>query len=90
MPNRRCFISCSRTSTRLSFWRTDMELNYRRFFDINELVALRMEEPEVFDHVHEVALRLVAESRLDGLRIDHVDGLKNPSKYLHDLREQAP
>jgi (1->4)-alpha-D-glucan 1-alpha-D-glucosylmutase len=75
---------------RLAYWRTDLELNYRRFFDINDLVALRMEEPEVFEHVHEVPLALVSEGRLDGMRIDHVDGLKNPDKYLQDLRERAP
>jgi (1->4)-alpha-D-glucan 1-alpha-D-glucosylmutase len=75
---------------RLAYWRTDLELNYRRFFDINELVALRMEEAEVFEHVHELAFRLVAAGRLDGLRIDHVDGLKNPGNYLDDLRARAP
>ena len=75
---------------RLAFWRTDLELNYRRFFDINELVALRMEEPEVFDNVHELALQLIEDEELDGLRIDHVDGLQNPEAYLTRLRERAP
>jgi (1->4)-alpha-D-glucan 1-alpha-D-glucosylmutase len=75
---------------RLAYWRTDLELNYRRFFDINELVALRMEEADVFEQVHAVALSLVAGGRLTGLRIDHIDGLKNPGKYLRDLRARAP
>ncbi|HZA41813.1 MAG TPA: malto-oligosyltrehalose synthase [Actinomycetota bacterium] len=75
---------------RLAFWRTDLELNYRRFFDINDLVALRMEEPEVFDHVHDLALQLIEDGELDGLRIDHVDGLHNPEAYLSRLRERAP
>jgi (1->4)-alpha-D-glucan 1-alpha-D-glucosylmutase len=74
---------------RLSYWRTDLELNYRRFFDINDLVALRVEEPEVFEHVHALALDLVDRGLLDGLRIDHVDGLRNPSVYLGNLRERA-
>jgi (1->4)-alpha-D-glucan 1-alpha-D-glucosylmutase len=75
---------------RLAYWRTDLELNYRRFFDINELVALRMEEPEVFDHVHALPLELIDDGELDGLRIDHVDGLRNPEGYLGRLRERAP
>ena len=75
---------------RLAFWRTDLELNYRRFFDINDLVALRMEEPEVFDHVHALALQLIEDGELDGLRIDHVDGLRNPDAYLTRLRHRAP
>lgn len=73
---------------RLAYWRSDLELNYRRFFDINELVALRMEEPEVFAHVHSVPLRLMREGKLDGLRIDHVDGLRTPKRYLASLRDE--
>ena len=75
---------------RLAYWRTDLELNYRRFSDINDLVALRMEESEVFDHVHALALQLIEDGELDGLRIDHVDGLRNPDDYLNRLRERAP
>jgi len=74
---------------RLAYWRTDLELNYRRFFDINELVALRMEEPEVFAHVHKVPFELVSAGKLDGLRIDHVDGLGAPNNYLKDLRAEV-
>ena len=72
---------------RLALWHTDLELNYRRFFDINELVALRMEEPGVFDLVHSLPLSLMAEGHLAGLRIDHVDGLRDPQAYLDRLRE---
>lgn len=71
---------------RLAYWRTDLELNYRRFFDINELVALRMEEPEVFAHVHKLPFELVRAGKLDGLRVDHVDGLGAPGHYLADVR----
>jgi (1->4)-alpha-D-glucan 1-alpha-D-glucosylmutase len=74
---------------RLARWRTDLELNYRRFFDINELVALRVEESEVFDLVHSLPLRLVEEGRVGGLRIDHVDGLRDPEQYLEHLRSEA-
>jgi (1->4)-alpha-D-glucan 1-alpha-D-glucosylmutase len=73
---------------RLAYWRTDLELNYRRFFDINDLVALRMEEPEVFAHVHQVPFELVRAGKLDGLRIDHVDGLGAPNRYLGDVRAE--
>jgi (1->4)-alpha-D-glucan 1-alpha-D-glucosylmutase len=74
---------------RLARWRTDLELNYRRFFDINELVALRMEESEVFDLVHSLPLKLIEEGRLAGMRIDHVDGLRDPQAYLDRLRTEA-
>lgn len=74
-------------SYRLSFWRvaTD-EINYRRFFDINDLAALRVEEPEVFGEVHSLILQLVAEGRVDGLRVDHPDGLFDPDQYFGQLR----
>ncbi|HZL56187.1 MAG TPA: alpha-amylase family glycosyl hydrolase, partial [Bryobacteraceae bacterium] len=65
------------------------DINYRRFFDINELAGLRMELPEVFDHAHALVLRLIEEGKLDGLRIDHVDGLLNPKDYLKRLREAS-
>ncbi len=73
---------------RLAYWRTDLELNYRRFFDINELVALKMEEPEVFAHVHRLPIELIRTGALDGLRIDHVDGLRFPRRYLETLRSE--
>ncbi|MBR2819028.1 MAG: malto-oligosyltrehalose synthase [Reyranella sp.] len=61
-------------------------LNWRRFFDINELVCLRMEEPEAFEAVHALPLRLFAEGIVDGLRVDHVDGLTDPAGYCRTLR----
>jgi (1->4)-alpha-D-glucan 1-alpha-D-glucosylmutase len=60
---------------------------WRRFFDIDELAAVRIEDPEVFAAVSELALRLVAEGVVDGLRVDHPDGLTNPVEYLRRLRE---
>jgi (1->4)-alpha-D-glucan 1-alpha-D-glucosylmutase len=66
------------------------DINYRRFFDINELAGLRMELPELFDHAHRLVFDLLADGTLDGLRIDHVDGLLDPKGYLTRLRECAP
>ncbi|MFN3817840.1 malto-oligosyltrehalose synthase [Blastomonas sp.] len=72
---------------RLGWWRTaDDELNWRRFFTINELAGLRIEEPEVFDAVHALPLRLWREGLVDGVRIDHVDGLTDPAGYCRTLR----
>jgi (1->4)-alpha-D-glucan 1-alpha-D-glucosylmutase len=70
----------------LVFWRRAAhEINYRRFFDINELVALRMEDPAVFGATHRRIIEWVKNGQLDGLRIDHVDGLRNPRDYLDRL-----
>jgi (1->4)-alpha-D-glucan 1-alpha-D-glucosylmutase len=72
---------------RLSHWRVAAdEINYRRFFDVNELAAIRVEEPEVYDAVHALPLRLAEAGLVDGLRIDHVDGLYDPAGYLERLR----
>lgn len=72
---------------RLSYWRTAVhEINYRRFFDINELAAIRMEDPVVFDAAHSLVKRLVASGLVTGLRVDHVDGLYDPGQYLLALR----
>lgn len=72
---------------RLAWWRSAGDrINWRRFFDINELVCLRMEEPEAFEAVHALPLRLHAEGIVDGLRIDHVDGLGDPAGYCRTLR----
>jgi (1->4)-alpha-D-glucan 1-alpha-D-glucosylmutase len=71
----------------LAYWRIGPErINYRRFFDISELVSLRMELPEVFDATHELILRLVREGKVTGLRIDHPDGLWNPRQYLERIQ----
>ena len=74
---------------RLSFWRVASdEINYRRFFDINELAALSMERPEVFEATHERIFRLLGEGKIDGLRIDHPDGLFDPQQYLEWLQRR--
>lgn len=66
------------------------DINYRRFFNINDLAGLRMELPAVFDHAHRLVFRLLAAGTLDGLRIDHIDGLLNPKEYLVRLRAHTP
>nr|WP_276582111.1 malto-oligosyltrehalose synthase [Cellulomonas sp. RIT-PI-Y] len=72
---------------RLAYWRVaDEELNYRRFFDVGTLAAIRVEDPEVFDATHALVLRLLHEGVIDGLRIDHPDGLADPAGYLSRLR----
>jgi (1->4)-alpha-D-glucan 1-alpha-D-glucosylmutase len=77
-------------SYRLAHWRVaSEEINYRRFFDVNELAALRMEDPEVFDEVHRFAFELVRKGAVTGLRIDHVDGLFAPRDYLSRLQERC-
>lgn len=73
---------------RLAFWRVaGEEINYRRFFDINELAAIRVEEAEVFTTTHALALRLLAEGKANGLRIDHPDGLYDPVTYFIRLQQ---
>jgi (1->4)-alpha-D-glucan 1-alpha-D-glucosylmutase len=72
---------------RLSFWRVaGEEINYRRFFDVNALAAIRMEEPSVFAAAHRRVLSLVAEGKVSGLRIDHPDGLYAPQAYFRRLQ----
>ncbi len=74
---------------RPAFWRVaGEEINYRRFFDINDLAAIRVELPAVFRAVHEVAFRLLAEGKATGLRIDHPDGLRDPVGYFRQLQEE--
>lgn len=76
---------------RLAFWRTGRhELEYRRFFDIDTLVGLRMEDEEVFYETHAKTLSLVEAGFVTGLRIDHVDGLRDPKAYLSILHRQVP
>ncbi|WP_370540846.1 malto-oligosyltrehalose synthase [Brachybacterium sp. FME24] len=71
---------------RLAYWKvSDDELNYRRFFDVDTLVAVRVELPEVFEATHATLLRLQGEGIIDGYRIDHPDGLTDPRGYLRDL-----
>lgn len=76
---------------RLTRWRVALdEPGYRRFFDVNTLVALRTEDPTVFDAVHGKVLSLVRTGAADGLRVDHVDGLAQPTAYCRRLRAEAP
>ncbi|HEX3726997.1 MAG TPA: alpha-amylase family glycosyl hydrolase, partial [Pirellulales bacterium] len=77
-------------SYRLCYWRvaTD-EINYRRFFDVDALAAIRVEDPEVFTAVHELVLRYVERGWVTALRIDHADGLLDPQQYLSNLVEAA-
>lgn len=72
---------------RLAWWRSGPDqVNYRRFFDINQLVAVRVERPDAFEAMHALPLRLVREGWVDGLRVDHVDGLADPAGYVQALR----
>jgi (1->4)-alpha-D-glucan 1-alpha-D-glucosylmutase len=73
---------------RLAFWKTAFhEINFRRFFDINALAALRMEDPTVFAATHALALRLIGAGQVTGLRLDHLDGLFDPLDYLETLQK---
>ncbi len=75
---------------RLASWRAaSTELNWRRFFDVSSLIAVRVEEPDVFAATHGLLLGLVAEGLIDGLRIDHPDGLADPRAYLRQLTTAA-
>jgi (1->4)-alpha-D-glucan 1-alpha-D-glucosylmutase len=75
---------------RLAHWRVaSEEINYRRFFDINELAAVRMEDPDVFEEAHRLVFRLLQEGAITGLRIDHVDGLYDPGDYLRRLQARG-
>ena len=74
---------------RLASWRTaNDEINWRRFFDVNELVALRAELPRVFEDSHRKVFELIEAGLIDGLRIDHIDGLANPRSYCRRLRRR--
>ncbi len=75
---------------RLAFWRVASdEINYRRFFDINDLAALRMDNPEVFEATHRLVHELLARGYVNGLRIDHPDGLYDPQAYFERLQAMA-
>ncbi|MBE9215676.1 malto-oligosyltrehalose synthase [Plectonema cf. radiosum LEGE 06105] len=76
---------------RLAYWKVgNEELNYRRFFTVNDLISLRIEDQEVFETTHSLILQLVEEGKFDGLRIDHIDGLYDPAQYIDRLREKVP
>lgn len=79
-----------RQAYRLAWWRVGNDMiNYRRFFDITSLAAIRVERADVFNAVHALPLRLIGQGVLDGLRLDHVDGLADPRGYLRRLRAQV-
>ncbi|HEX2867174.1 MAG TPA: malto-oligosyltrehalose synthase [Ignavibacteriales bacterium] len=72
---------------RFAYWKVaNEEINYRRFFNISSLISLKMENEEVFNRVHTLVLKLIDEGKIDGIRIDHVDGLYDPTSYLKRLR----
>lgn len=75
---------------RLAYWRVASdEINYRRFFDVIEFAGIRTEDPDVFKMSHSLIFQYVRENLIDGLRIDHIDGLWDPEKYLHSIREEC-
>jgi (1->4)-alpha-D-glucan 1-alpha-D-glucosylmutase len=75
---------------RVAFWRVATEeINYRRFFNINDLAGLRIERPELFEATHRLILGMVERGQVQGLRIDHIDGLFDPARYCTTLRERA-
>lgn len=80
-----------RQNYRLALWRTaGRDLGYRRFFDINSLAGLRVEEEEVFHATHALPIAWTREASVHGLRIDHVDGLRDPAQYFQRLRQACP
>jgi (1->4)-alpha-D-glucan 1-alpha-D-glucosylmutase len=75
---------------RLSYWKVGAEeINYRRFFTVNELISVKVEELRAFHNTHALIFKLVEEGKFTGLRIDHIDGLYNPTEYLDRLREKT-
>ncbi|MBV8806280.1 MAG: malto-oligosyltrehalose synthase, partial [Sinobacteraceae bacterium] len=75
---------------RLASWRVARdEINYRRYFDVNDLAGLRVENPTVFENTHRLLFELVGEGKIDGLRVDHPDGLRNPEQYFQRLQTRV-
>jgi (1->4)-alpha-D-glucan 1-alpha-D-glucosylmutase len=75
---------------RLAYWKVGAEeMNYRRFFTVNELISVKVEELRVFNNTHALIQQLVEQGKFTGLRIDHIDGLYNPTQYLERLREKV-
>jgi (1->4)-alpha-D-glucan 1-alpha-D-glucosylmutase len=76
---------------RLAYWKTaDQQLGYRRFFDVNTLIGLRVEREFVFDETHALIIKWLKQGVLDGVRVDHPDGLRDPKQYFERLRDRAP
>ena len=69
------------------WWESNKRINFRRFFTVNELICMNVQDPQVFAQTHSLIQKLVSEGLIDGLRIDHIDGLYNPTNYLMNLRE---
>jgi (1->4)-alpha-D-glucan 1-alpha-D-glucosylmutase len=78
-------------SYRLAYWKTaDQQLSYRRFFDVNTLIGLRVEREYVFEETHALVLDWLKRGVLDGVRVDHPDGLRDPREYFKRLRDRSP
>ena len=76
---------------RLAYWKTaDQQLSYRRFFDVNSLIGLRVEREYVFEETHALVLDWLKRGVIDGVRVDHPDGLRDPLEYMKRLRDHAP
>ena len=91
-PERACALArlLRAQAYRLAHWRLgDSQLNYRRFFDVTALAGLRVEEPRVFERVHEKIFALIEQGHVAGLRIDHIDGLADPGAYLERLQARV-
>ncbi|WP_035990611.1 malto-oligosyltrehalose synthase [Leptolyngbya sp. KIOST-1] len=74
---------------RLSFWKVGAEeLNYRRFFTVNELICLKVDNEQVFDQTHDLICQMVKGGQFNGVRVDHIDGLYDPTRYLERLRDR--
>jgi (1->4)-alpha-D-glucan 1-alpha-D-glucosylmutase len=88
IPARSLHRLLERQHYRIAHWRlASSEINYRRFFDINSLAALRVEHPATFDAIHRRVLRLISDNQLQGLRLDHIDGLWDPDRYCDRLQQ---
>jgi (1->4)-alpha-D-glucan 1-alpha-D-glucosylmutase len=80
----------SQQNFRIAFWKVaNEEINYRRFFNVNELISLRVENENVFNRTHSFIFKLIKDEKISGLRIDHIDGLYDPTKYLENVRDRA-
>jgi (1->4)-alpha-D-glucan 1-alpha-D-glucosylmutase len=85
----RFYALLQRQHYQLAWWRAASdEINWRRFFDINDLAAIRVEDDEVFETVHATVFRLYAAGRIDGFRVDHIDGLAQPEAYCRRMRQR--
>jgi (1->4)-alpha-D-glucan 1-alpha-D-glucosylmutase len=81
----------AKQSWRLAHFRVASDdINYRRFFNVNDLPGVRMEIPELFDHAHSLVFKLLGNGTIDGIRLDHIDGLLDPKAYCLRIREKAP